>query len=150
MATEHGLDLAYRRPPDFPDATRPPPRRLLFLHPARPAPPRAAQPEEEIFYPAARDAVEDEEGDDLLDEAEVEHAGAKDLIAQIVEGSASDALYDAKVKVLGEYIAHHVKEEETGLFPKVRKADIDLEALGDELSVRKAALLVELEQAAAP
>lgn len=106
--------------------------------------------EEEIFYPAARDAVADEEGDDLLDEAEVEHAGAKDLIAQIVEGSASDALYDAKVKVLGEYIAHHVKEEETALFPKVRKADIDLEALGDELSVRKAELLVELEEAAAP
>ncbi|ANH70273.1 hemerythrin [Mitsuaria sp. 7] len=105
--------------------------------------------EEEIFYPAARGAMEDEDGDDLLDEAEVEHAGAKDLIAQIAEGAPSDALYDAKVKVLGEYIAHHVKEEEQALFPKVRKSGVDLDALGDELSARKAELLVELEEEAA-
>ncbi len=105
--------------------------------------------EEELFYPAARDALEDGDGDDLLDEAEVEHASAKDLIAQIAEGSVADELYDAKVKVLGEYIAHHVKEEEKELFPKVRQSDLDLEALGDELSVRKAELLVELEEATA-
>jgi len=106
--------------------------------------------EEEIFYPAARDSVEDDDGDDLLDEAEVEHASAKELIAQIAEGSAADELYDAKVKVLGEYIAHHVKEEEKELFPKVRQSDLDLDALGDELSARKAELLLELEEEAAP
>ncbi len=105
--------------------------------------------EEEIFYPAARDSVEDDEGDDLLDEAEVEHASAKELIAQIAEGSAADELYDAKVKVLGEYIAHHVKEEEKELFPKVQQSDLDLEALGDELSARKAELLIALEEEAA-
>jgi hemerythrin superfamily protein len=102
--------------------------------------------EEEIFYPAARDSLEDDEGDDLLDEAEVEHASAKELIAQITEGSAADELFDAKVKVLGEYIAHHVKEEEKELFPKVQQSDLDLDALGDELSARKAELLVELEE----
>ncbi|WP_431104095.1 hemerythrin domain-containing protein [Roseateles noduli] len=105
--------------------------------------------EEEIFYPAARDALEDDDGDDLLDEAEVEHASAKELIAQIAEGAASDELYDAKVKVLGEYIAHHVKEEEKELFPKVQQSDLDLDALGDELSARKAELLVEFEEEAA-
>ncbi|WP_377154282.1 hemerythrin domain-containing protein [Roseateles sp. UC29_93] len=105
--------------------------------------------EEEIFYPAARDSLEDDEGDDLLDEAEVEHASAKELIAQIAEGSAADELYDAKVKVLGEYIAHHVKEEEKELFPKVQQSDLDLDALGDELSARKAELLVEFEEEAA-
>lgn len=105
--------------------------------------------EEEIFYPAAREALADGDGDDLLDEAEVEHAGAKALIAQIVESSASDELYDAKVKVLGEYIAHHVKEEEKELFPKVKKSDLDLDALGDDLSLRKAELLVEFEDEAA-
>lgn len=95
--------------------------------------------EEEIFYPAARDALEEQ---DLLDEAEVEHASAKDLIAQIEAGSPStDDLYDAKVKVLGEYIDHHVKEEEGEMFPKARKSDLDLEALGEELQERKAALL---------
>lgn len=101
--------------------------------------------EEEIFYPAARGSMSDREGDDLLDEAEVEHDSAKDLIAQISAGAPSDDLFDAKVKVLGEYIAHHVKEEESELFPKARKSDLDLLALGDELSSRKAELMVELE-----
>ncbi|SEK23009.1 Hemerythrin HHE cation binding domain-containing protein [Roseateles sp. YR242] len=103
--------------------------------------------EEELFYPAARESLGDEDGDDLLDEAEVEHASAKDLIAQISEGSASDELYDAKVKVLGEYIAHHVKEEEKELFPKVKKSALDLDALGEELSARKSELMLELEEA---
>lgn len=105
--------------------------------------------EEELFYPAARESLGDEDGDALLDEAEVEHASAKDLIAQIAEASASDELYDAKVKVLGEYIAHHVKEEEKELFPKVKKSDMDLHALGHELSLRKAQLMQELEEAQA-
>ena len=99
-----------------------------------------ATTEEEIFYPAAREALDDE---DLLDEAEVEHASAKDLIAQIESGSPSDPLYDAKVKVLGEYIRHHVKEEEGELFPKVKKAKVDLAELGMAIAARKEELLPE-------
>jgi hypothetical protein len=90
--------------------------------------------EEEIFYPPVRDAVRDE---DLLDEAEVEHAGAKELIAQILSMKPVDELYDAKVTVLGEYIDHHVKEEREEMFPKVRKCGLDLAGLGDQLRVRK-------------
>jgi hemerythrin superfamily protein len=90
--------------------------------------------EEEIFYPPVRDAIRD---DDLLDEAEVEHAGAKELIAQILSMKAQDELYDAKVTVLGEYIDHHVKEEREEMFPKVRKCGLDLAGLGGQLRVRK-------------
>ena len=91
-----------------------------------------AQVEEELFYPAAREALDDnEEGEDLLDEAEVEHASAKELIAQIQASEEDEDLFEAKVKVLGEYIEHHVKEEENELFPKVSKTDLDLEALGE-------------------
>ena len=100
--------------------------------------------EEEIFYPAAREAEVDS---DLLDEAEVEHASAKDLIAQIESMGADDDLFDAKVTVLGEYIDHHVKEEEGELFPKCRKADMDLAALGEELAERKSELMAELPEA---
>jgi len=100
-----------------------------------------ATTEEEIFYPAARDALDEE---DLLDEAEVEHASAKDLIAQIEAGSPSEPLYDAKVKVLGEYIDHHVKEEEDELFPKVKKAKLDLMAIGEQLTARKEELMPEM------
>jgi hemerythrin superfamily protein len=91
--------------------------------------------EEELFYPAARAALEDD-GQDLLDEAVVEHASAKDLIAQIEDANPGDELFDAKVQVLGEYIRHHVKEEETELFPKVKKAKADLVALGAALAAR--------------
>ena len=94
--------------------------------------------EEEIFYPAVREADVDE---DLLDEAEVEHASAKDMIAQIRSMSPEDDLYDAKVKVLGEYVNHHVEEEEGQLFPLVQQTDIDLDALGAELSARQEELL---------
>lgn len=97
--------------------------------------------EEEIFYPAARAAIEDSA---LLDEAEVEHASAKDLIAQIEGMSPDEDLYDAKVKVLGEYIEHHVKEEETELFPEVKKSDVDLAELGADMVSRKETLLAEL------
>jgi hemerythrin superfamily protein len=93
--------------------------------------------EEEIFYPAAREALE--EGD-LMDEAVVEHASAKELIAQIEAGSPGDELWDAKVMVLGEYIEHHVKEEEKEMFPKVKKSDIDLKALAEQMQARKAEL----------
>jgi hemerythrin superfamily protein len=94
--------------------------------------------EEEIFYPAARDALDDEK---LLDEAEVEHQSAKELIAQIQDSDPSDALYDARVNVLGEYVNHHVQEEEGELFPQVRDADLDLESLGAEMSARQEELL---------
>ena len=97
--------------------------------------------EEEIFYPAAREAEVD---DDLLDEAEVEHSSAKDLIAQIESMDADEELYDARVTVLGEYIDHHVKEEENEMFPKCKKAGMDLQALGIELEARKAELTEEL------
>lgn len=105
-----------------------------------------AQIEEELFYPAAREALEsDEEGEDLLDEAEVEHASAKELIAQIEEGDEGDPLFDAKVKVLGEYIKHHVQEEESELFPKVKATKLDLDTLGKELDSRKTELLSTME-----
>ena len=97
--------------------------------------------EEEIFYPAARESLEEE---DLLDEAEVEHASAKDLIAQIQGMSPSDDLYDAKVTVLGEYVDHHVKEEEDEMFPKCKKSDMDLQALGEDLSTRKEELMADM------
>jgi hemerythrin superfamily protein len=96
--------------------------------------------EEEIFYPAARESIEEQ---DLLDEAEVEHASAKELIAQLQDMEPSEDLYDAKVKVLGEYIAHHVKEEEEELFPQAKRSDLDLQALGEELVARKQALMAE-------
>ena len=96
--------------------------------------------EEEIFYPAARGSMDEQ---DLLDEAEVEHASAKDLIVQLQSMEPSEDLYDAKVKVLGEYIAHHVKEEEEELFPKAKRSDLNLQALGDELVARKQALIAE-------
>ena len=99
-----------------------------------------AQIEEEIFYPAVREAIDDE---DVMDEADVEHASAKDLIAQIEESQAGDDKFDAKVMVLGEYIRHHVKEEESEMFPQVRKSDLDLKALGSEMAARKAELQSE-------
>lgn len=99
-----------------------------------------AQIEEEIFYPAAYDAL-DADGDDLLDEAEVEHASAKALIAEIEAMNVGEPLFDAKVKVLGEYIAHHVKEEETELFPECRDANMDMKALGLALAARKHQLI---------
>jgi hemerythrin superfamily protein len=94
--------------------------------------------EEEIFYPAARAAGVEA---DLLDEADIEHASAKDLIAQIEAASADSDHYDAKVKVLGDYITHHVVEEHTEMFPKCRRAGMDLVTLRSELESRKMALL---------
>ena len=94
-----------------------------------------AQVEEEIFYPAVREALRKDQ--DLLDEAKVEHASLKDLIAQIDGASPGEALFDAKVTVLGEYVKHHVKDEQNELFPKVRKTKLDLKALRDEVEARK-------------
>ena len=91
--------------------------------------------EEEIYYPATREASEETE--DLVDEAVVEHASAKDLIAQIMEMDPGDDLYDAKVKVLGEMVEHHVQEEEEEMFPKTRELKLDLVALGQEMQARQ-------------
>lgn len=99
-----------------------------------------ARIEEEIFYPAVREALDDEEMIDHLDEAEVEHASAKELIAQIEEMDSGDELYDAKVTVLGEYVEHHIKEEESQIFPQVKKAKLDVEDLGMQMSERKSEL----------
>lgn len=96
--------------------------------------------EEEIFYPAFLQATDEE---DIHHEAEVEHDGAKKLIAEIEASRADDDYYGAKVKVLSEMIKHHVKEEEKrdGMFAKARNSKMDLKALGAQLAARKAALM---------
>jgi hypothetical protein len=81
-----------------------------------------------------REAIRD---DDLMDEAEVEHASARDLIVQILSMDPHEELYDAKVTVLGEYIDHHVREEREEMFPKARRSGIDLVRLGELLKERK-------------
>ena len=98
--------------------------------------------EEEIFYPEERGDVEE----DMLDEAYVEHDGAKRLIAEIEAMRPGEEYYDAKVKVLGEYIKHHVKEEEQpgGIFAQAKKGDEDLDAMGERLKARKQQLMAEL------
>jgi hemerythrin superfamily protein len=93
--------------------------------------------EEEIFYPAVRQSIDDS---DLMDEALVEHSGAKELIAQLEDVDPDEDLYDAKVVVLSEQIAHHVEEEEGTMFPKAKKARLDTAALGAQMRKRKAAL----------
>ena len=104
-----------------------------------------AQIEEQVFYPAAREAIHD---DDLLNEAEVEHGSAKDLIAQISAMDAEEELFDAKVIVLGEYIDHHVEEERNEMFPKVRKSDMDLKGMVADLKALKEELLANYEVSA--
>lgn len=100
------------------------------------------QIEEEIFYPACKGKVEG----DLLDESYVEHDGAKVLITEIENGKPSDKFYDAKVTVLAEQIKHHVHDEEAflkGLFAQARRADLDLDALGEQLAARKDELVAQ-------
>lgn len=96
--------------------------------------------EEEIFYPAVREAIEDE---DLMNEAKVEHASAKDLIEQLEGMEADDPMLSATFTVLCEYVLHHVKEEESEMFPQVRKSDLDLADLGAKLMARKEQLATE-------
>jgi hemerythrin superfamily protein len=99
-----------------------------------------AQIEEEIFYPAVKAALKDKL---LVPEATVEHAGVKDLIAQ-VEGVEPDGeMYDAKVKVLSEYVKHHVKEEQNEMFPKVKSSSLDMVELGARMAARKDELLAQ-------
>lgn len=101
-----------------------------------------AQVEEELFYPALRDALKDT---DKLAEAEVEHQSAKDLIAQIGDMGEADEMFDAKVKVLGEYVDHHIKEERAELFPKARSSrKVDLVALREQIEARKEELMSEM------
>ena len=97
------------------------------------------QMEEELLYPAAREVLPRDE--DLVDEAYVEHAGAKNLIAQLKTMTSDQPLFDAKVKVLGEYIDHHVREEETEFFPKLRQTPLDYEAMGERMAQRKKQLM---------
>lgn len=97
-----------------------------------------AKAEEYVFYPAMREHLA---ADDLLNEAEVEHATITELVTQIRNLDPDDELFDAKVKVLGEYVEHHVHEEETAIFPKALKARIDLVALGAQLKTCKEELM---------
>jgi len=105
--------------------------------------------EAEIFYPALRGKIED----DSLDEAYVEHDGAKVLINDIEAGEPSDEFYDAKVKVLQEEIEHHVREEEKmngNIFQQARASDVDLGALGEQMAARKAELMRQAETSGLP
>lgn len=90
--------------------------------------------EEEIFYPVVRSAIDD---DDMMDEADVEHAGARELISQLEVMYPGDDHFDATVTVLGEEIAHHIDKEESDMFEAVRAAGIDLEDLGEQLTARR-------------
>ena len=105
--------------------------------------------EEEIFYPACRGQVED----DALDEAQVEHDGAKVLINDIESAAPDAAYYEAKVSVLSEEIKHHVREEEKptdGIFAQIRKTDVDLKALRDRMAERKQGLLAQAKSDGLP
>ena len=97
-----------------------------------------AQIEEEIFYPAVKAALQDHE---LVPEATVEHASVKDLIASVQGETPYGEMYDARVKVMGEFVKHHVKEEEKEMFPKVKKTDLDLYLLGEQMAARKQELM---------
>lgn len=97
-----------------------------------------AQIEEEIFYPAVKAALKDKL---LVPEATVEHAGVKELIAQLEGVEPDGEMYDAKVKVLSEYVKHHVKEEQNEMFPKVKASSLDLVELGSRMAARKDDLL---------
>ncbi|MGH7048107.1 MAG: hemerythrin domain-containing protein [Stellaceae bacterium] len=103
-----------------------------------------AQIEEEIFYPQAREATKD---NDLVNESLVEHATVKNLIGEIEEMEVGDELYDAKIRVLGEMVKHHIHEEEQELFPEIEAAQIDLTAIGKELADRKETLISSEMQA---
>ena len=105
--------------------------------------------EEEIFYPACRGQIDEAD----LNEAYVEHDAAKVLINDIEAGGPDEAFYDAKVKVLSEMIEHHVEEEEKrveGMFSQARKAGLDMDALGEQMALRKQQALAEFERDGLP
>lgn len=97
-----------------------------------------AEVEEEIFYPAVKAALKDKE---LVPEATVEHATLKDLIAQVKDKQPDGEMFDAKIKVMSEYVKHHVKEEQNEMFPKARNTKLDMVALGEQMLARKQQLL---------
>jgi len=99
-----------------------------------------AQIEEEIFYPAVKSALKDKL---LVPEATVEHASVKDLIAQLEGVEPDGEMYDAKVKVLSEYVKHHVKEEQNEMFPKLKSSSLDMVELGARMAARKDDLLAQ-------
>jgi hypothetical protein len=99
------------------------------------------QIEEEIFYPAAKQRIADRE---LIDEALVEHRGAKDTIEKLQGMEAGDRSLDAQVKKLKEQVQHHVREEEHDMFPEVRKAGLDLDDLGERMMKRKTQLMEQM------
>ena len=99
-----------------------------------------AQIEEEIFYPAVKAALRDKE---LVPEATVEHASLKNLISQLRGVEPNGEMYGARVKVLSEYVKHHVKEEQNEMFPKAKATRLDMAVLGEKLKVRKEELLAE-------
>jgi hemerythrin superfamily protein len=99
------------------------------------------QIEEEIFYPTSREFLNDE---DIVDEAVVEHAAARDLMEEIEGMDPSEDLYEAKVTVLQEQIEHHVEEEEKEYFPKVQKTQMDLKAIGEQMKARKQELMGQM------
>jgi hemerythrin superfamily protein len=101
-----------------------------------------AQIEEEIFYPAVKAALKDKE---LIPEATVEHATLKDLIAQVKDVDPDGEIFDAKIKVLSEYVKHHVKEEQNEIFPKAKESSLDLVEMGAQLAERKAELAAKYE-----
>lgn len=108
-----------------------------------------AKIEEDVFYPACEGAVEKS----VLEEAYVEHDGAKMLIAEIEAGGPDDEFYDAKVKVLSEQIKHHVHEEEErveGMFAQARKAGLDMDALGDTMAAEKQQLAATYKSSGLP
>jgi len=109
------------------------------------------QIEEEYLYPQAKEAFGEEE-DEMVYEAEIEHGSAKELIAKIEGMTGDDEHFKATVTVLGEYIKHHVKEEEGELFPQLKKTELDLKELGGRLADRKFQLMEQLgiEEEAAP
>lgn len=101
------------------------------------------QLENELVYPAVREAIDD---DDLMDEALVEHQAAEELISQLEQMEPGDEMYDAKFTVLGEYVNHHIAEEQKEMFPKAKKAKIDLAGLGEQMLARKQELMKEVPE----
>ena len=106
-----------------------------------------AQVEEEIFYPAVKAALKDKE---MVPEATIEHATLKELIAQVKDKEPDGEMFDAKIKVMSEYVKHHVKEEQNEMFPKARKTRLDMNALGAQMAARKEELLASPELLEAP
>lgn len=98
--------------------------------------------EEEIFYPAVRHAL-GQDDEEMMDEAEEEHRVAKTIIEELSEEDMDDGHFEAKFTVLAENIRHHIKEEEGGMLKQAKKADLDLDALGEQLVARKEELMAD-------